>query len=166
MTFDPEQQSVITFGGIPDFVDIDSLDKAVSHRVAGDDHWMLKLNDIKVGNSSIKPKANFALTDTASTLLYLDPDDFFELIEKVCLGLDCFETVEEANVFAIKDCEPDDLPFIWLKIDRHEYKLAPQAYIISVVYPDETHDCMIQFRKHPSQMGYALLGIPFLMNYF
>lgn len=104
MTFDPEQQSVITFGGIPDFVDMDSLNKAVSHRVAGDDHWMLKLNDIKVGNSSIKPKVHLALTDTASTLLYLDPDDYFDLIAKVCEGLDCFETVEQADVFAIKSC--------------------------------------------------------------
>jgi len=80
---------------------------------------MLKLNDIKVGENSINPTVSLALTDTGASLLYLDPDDYLELISKVCEGLECFETIDDPNVFAIKNCEPGDVPPIWLQIDRH-----------------------------------------------
>ncbi len=53
MTYDPLQTSSITFGGVPTFVE--SLEGAVSHRVSGHEHWMLKMNDLKVGKKSIKP---------------------------------------------------------------------------------------------------------------
>jgi hypothetical protein len=104
---------------------------------------MLKLNDIKVENESIEPTVSLALTDTGASLLYLDPEDYVKLISKICKGLVCFQTPDEPNVYAIKNCEPSDIPFIWLKIDRHQYKLAPQAYVISLVYPDGTYDCVI-----------------------
>ena len=85
---------------------------SVSHRVAGDDHWMLKMNDIMVGDKSIKPSVSFALTDTGTSLLYLDKLDYTNLIDLVCEGLVCFET-EEPNVWAIQDCSPSNLPVIW-----------------------------------------------------
>lgn len=50
MTHDHEQTSSITFGGIPDFastqINEDLFLDSVSHRVAGDDHWMLKMSVI------------------------------------------------------------------------------------------------------------------------
>ena len=45
---------------------------------------MLKLNDIRVGENSIKTTVSLALMDTGVSLLYLDPDDYSELISKVC----------------------------------------------------------------------------------
>lgn len=67
--------------------------------MAGDNHWILKMNDIKVGKTSIKPIVKLALTDTGTSLLHLDKLDYMKLIELVCEGLDCFET--EKNVWAI-----------------------------------------------------------------
>ena len=55
MAYDPEQESSLTFGSVPDNIDTVLLKSAVSHRVAGDDHWSLKLLDIRVGDKSIKP---------------------------------------------------------------------------------------------------------------
>ena len=103
MTHDHEQTSSITFGGIPNFVTTKNNENlflaSVSHRVAGDNHWILKMNDIKVGKTSIKPIVKLALTDTGTSLLHLDKLDYMNLIELVCAGLDCFET--ETNVWAI-----------------------------------------------------------------
>ena len=82
MTHDPRQESYITFGGIPNF--ITSLNSAVSHRVATNDHWTLKLMDLRVGSKSIKPVVNFALTDTGTSLIYLDRSDYEALIEGIC----------------------------------------------------------------------------------
>jgi len=90
--------------------------------------------------------ARFALTDTGTTLIYLDQIDYNRLIDAICDELDCFESPYEKDVYAIKNCVPDELPTLWIQLDLHEYKLAPQAYILSLVYPDETHDCLIQFR--------------------
>ena len=52
----------------------------MSHRVAGGDHWMLKMNDIRVGDKTILPSVNFALTDTGTSLVYLDKIDYDYLI--------------------------------------------------------------------------------------
>ena len=145
MAFDAQQESSITFGGVPDF--ITSLEGAVSHRVAGIDHWMLKLMDIIVGDKTIQPKVRFALTDTGTSLIYFDELDYKAMIAGICADLECFETPYEPNVFAIKNCEPSHLPDIWVQIDLHEYKLAPQAYVVSLVYPNGSHDCLIQLRQ-------------------
>ena len=104
MTYDPLQTSSITFGGVPDFVH--SLEGAVSHRVAGHEHWMLKMNDLKVGKRSITPTVQFALTDTGTSLIYLDKLDYEAVIKQICKGQKCFETEQEKNVFAIRNCEP------------------------------------------------------------
>ena len=125
---------------------------------------MLKMNDIRVGNTSILPSVNFALTDTGTSLLYLDNLDYMKLIVELCAGLDCFET--EDDLFAIKGCEPAHLPTIWIQLDRHMYKLAPQVYVVSLVYGDGSHDCIIQFRQNEEPIGYAVLGTVFLTNYF
>ena len=88
MTYDHEQSSLITFGGIPSFITAienrDAFEKSVSHRVAGDDHWMLKMNDIRVGDKTILPSVNFALTDTGTSLIHLDTIDFQYLIKTIC----------------------------------------------------------------------------------
>ena len=129
---------------MPDYIDIKLLNRAVSHRVAGEDHWSLKLLDMRVGSYSIHPQARFALTDTGTSLIYLDGGDYHNLIEGICQDqLGCFESPHEADVYAIKNCVPSQLPTIWIQIDLHDYKLAPQAYILSLVYPDESHDCLI-----------------------
>ncbi len=112
MTFDPFQESYLTFGGIPNF--ITSLYSAISHRVATNDHWTLKLMDLRVGQKSIKPMVNFALTDTGTSLIYLDLKDYNKLINAICSGLECYETDYEPNVYAILNCTPDQLPTIWV----------------------------------------------------
>jgi len=52
MAYDPGQESLLTFGGVPDYVS-SQLDSAISHRVAGDDHWSLKLLGIRVADYQI-----------------------------------------------------------------------------------------------------------------
>ena len=143
-----------------------SLEGAVSHRVSGHEHWMLKMNDLKVGSKSINPNVQFALTDTGTSLIYLDKLDYEAIIHTICKGLACFETEHEKNVFAIRNCEPSEVPTIWVQLDLHEYKLAPQAYVVSLVYPDGSHDCIIQFRQNRKEEGFIVLGNLFLMNYF
>ena len=91
MAYDPEQESSLTFGGVPDYVS-SRLNSAVSHRVAGDNHWSLKLLDIRVADKSINLKAQFALTDTGTSLIYLDSIDYRNLIEAICADLNCFES--------------------------------------------------------------------------
>ena len=94
MTYDHEQSSSITFGGIPDFITASvnqvAFEESVSHRVAGDDHWMLKMNDIRVDGKTIFPSVNFALTDTGTSLIYLDTVDFENLLRTICEDQDCF----------------------------------------------------------------------------
>ena len=94
MTYDHEQSSSITFGGIPSFITAEqnqeAFEDSVSHRVAGDDHWMLKMNDIRVGDKTIFPSVNFALTDTGTSLIHLDMIDFENLIKMICEEQACF----------------------------------------------------------------------------
>ena len=164
MSYDHRQTSSITFGGISQNVKF--MEDAVSHRVAGHDHWMLKLNDIKVGMKSITPKVSLTLTDTGTSLIFLDEPDFKALINTVCEGLDCFENTEQSGVFAVKNCTPQDLPDIWLQIDRHSYRLAPQAYVVSVQQGDGSRDCQFLLRPNEAPTGFVLLGLPFLTHYF
>ena len=35
-----------------------------------------------------------------------------------------------------------------------------------MVYPDKSHDCLIQFRKDRKNTGHIVLGVLFLTNYF
>ena len=63
--------------------------------------------DLRVGKNSIKPMVNFALTDTGTSLIYLDLKDYNELIRAICSGLECYETDYEPNVYAILNCTPD-----------------------------------------------------------
>ena len=35
-----------------------------------------------------------------------------------------------------------------------------------MVYPDKSHDCLIQFRKDSKNTGHIVLGVLFLTNYF
>ena len=86
---------------------------------------MLKMNDLKVGKRSITPTVQFALTDTGTSLIYLDKLDYEAVIKQICKGQKCFETEQEKNVFAIRNCEPSQVPTIWVQLDLHEYKLAP-----------------------------------------
>ena len=131
MTYDHEQTSSITFGGIPGFLKIEenreAFENSVSHRVSGDDHWMLKMNDIRVGDKTIEPSVSFALTDTGTSLIYLDEIDFDNLIKFVCENLDCFRIryTGDELVWAVSDCSAEELPNIWFQLDRHLYKLAP-----------------------------------------
>ena len=94
MTYDHEQISSITFGGIPSFLKADenreAFENSVSHRVAGDDHWMLKMNDIRVGDKTIEPTINFAMTDTGTSLIYLDTIEYKNLIKFICEDQYCF----------------------------------------------------------------------------
>jgi len=160
LTYDSAQESYLTFGGIPNFVS--SLDQAVSHRVATNDHWTLKMMDLKVGRKSINPVVNFALTDTGTSLIYLDQKDYKALIGAICDRLDCYPTKYDANVYAIEDCKPDDLPTIWVQIDLHDYKLAPHAYIVALHHENGSHECIIQFRQNARDTGYMVLGVLFL----
>ena len=34
------------------------------------------------------------------------------------------------------------------------------------MYPDKSHDCLIQFRKDSKNSGHIVLGVLFLTNYF
>ena len=123
MAYDPSEESLITFGGIPDFVD--SVDKSISHRVAGDDHWSLKLNGLKVGDKAIMPKVKLALTDTGTSLIYFDSQDFKAVMDELCKDFTCEEKDSEAGVFSIRDCNVADLPTVWVHLDLHEYQIAP-----------------------------------------
>ena len=67
MSFLTDQDSYLTFGGVPSF--ISNLDNFVCHRVAGSFHWQLKLLGIRVGNRLIEPiHVSLMLTDSGTTL--------------------------------------------------------------------------------------------------
>ena len=84
--------------------------------MAGDDHWMLKMNDIRVGDKTIEPSVNLALTDTGTSLIYLDELDYKNLIKFICEDLDCFEMkkADGDSIIAISECSAENLPDIWI----------------------------------------------------
>ena len=71
LTFNLQQESYLTFGGLPEFLANQDLD-FVCHRIAGDFHWQLKMLGMKVGDTEIDASAHkLMLTDTGTTLTYL-----------------------------------------------------------------------------------------------
>lgn len=118
------------------------------------------------------PTVSLALTDTGTSLLYLDDLDYINLMLYICHDLPCFRVDEqesfrdEGKVWAIRNCQPEQMPDVWFQLDRHQYRLAPQAYIVAMAHEDGSHDCIVQFRQSRHPNGYALLGTAFLVNYF
>ena len=70
------------------------------------------------------------LTDTGSTLTYLRPAEFDQIVARICEDKQCsgFDEYDGERI-RIADCEPDYFFSIWFKFDNHWYQYAPNAYL-------------------------------------
>lgn len=86
--FRADQDSYLTFGGLPEFVT--DLDDLVCHRVSGSFLWELKLHSVAVDEHEIRVHDTpLMLMDTGTTLTYLPEADWQRLIDQICQGLAC-----------------------------------------------------------------------------
>ena len=86
-----ENDSYLTFGGLPDFLVQQDLN-FLCHRTSGDFHWQLKEHKIRVGDVEIDSYAEMPLmlTDTGTTLTFLTGGIFDQVIKAICAGKECF----------------------------------------------------------------------------
>ena len=78
MSFQPRQDSYLTFGGVPEFVE--ALDNDfVCHRISGSFHWQIKVHRMEFAGEefAFETTPTLMLTDTGTTMTYL-PAKVFE----------------------------------------------------------------------------------------
>ena len=135
LSFQPFQDSYLTFGGVPEFVE--ALDNDfVCHRISGSFHWQLKVPSMEFDGEefAFEKTPTLMLTDTGTTMTYLPYKGYEWLIKKICEDVECVNIEVEHNVVSslvyVRNCELDNFKPLWFRIDTHWYMLAPNSYLI------------------------------------
>lgn len=157
--------STITFGGIPEDILDYVTENAVSHRIAGSFHWILKLNEFKYGNQTIESTTNRAFMDTGASHIFLPGKDYDALAKTVCKGHFCFSMEQGEFIPRCSDETYNSFESLWFTIDSHMYEVPVSSYIRQINLGDlDSPYCWVQLIKRP-QMNHILLGVSFLENY-
>ena len=162
---DPEQQSSVTLGGVPDGA-IDGKTTTLDLLQDQDSWWTLELDDMAYGSSSIKAsQTQYAILDTGTSFLTISRTDYESFSAAVvavggfdCAGAYCYSQEHYCDRYQ------DDLEDLTLTLQGKNFTLRSYQYLVS----GDGHvapKCLVAVSYLSDYEGLYILGDTFLRSY-